>query len=107
MQDGQCQLGKYGALITMQQTNSSSTDTPITNLARQLCQHVVGMNPKSIGSPDDAPLRNKDDETRMIFQEYLLDPEVTVGEVLQQNFVQVVDFARFECGEVLPGDEDA
>ena len=40
-------------------------------------------------------------ENRMIFQEFLLDPEILVGEFLQRHSAQVLDFVRYECGEEL------
>lgn len=39
------------------------------------------------------------DETVLVNQEFLLDPDLTVREFLVQNSVEVVDFVRFECGE--------
>lgn len=58
------------------------------------------MNPSKIGDAEkDKPVENKDDEKCLIFQEYLLDPDRTVEEVLKENEVEVVDYLRFECGE--------
>lgn len=39
------------------------------------------------------------DETALMNQEFLLDPDLTVRDFLVQNSVEVVDFVRFECGE--------
>lgn len=39
------------------------------------------------------------DETSLVNQEFLLDPDLTVRDFLLQNSVEVVDFVRFECGE--------
>lgn len=35
----------------------------------------------------------------MIHQEFILDPEMTIGEILQENNIKIIDFQRFECGE--------
>ncbi|KAJ8875282.1 hypothetical protein PR048_023177 [Dryococelus australis] len=60
------------------------------------------MNPTKFGEPSvDEPAANADDEQCMIYQEYLLDPSITVAQLLSDNGVSVLDFERFECGEVL------
>jgi len=41
------------------------------------------------------------DETTLLNQEFLLDPDLTVREFVIQNNIEVVDFVRFECGENL------
>jgi len=41
------------------------------------------------------------DEHTLVNQEFLLDPDMTVREFLIQNSVEVVDFVRYECGEVV------
>jgi translation elongation factor EF-Ts len=38
----------------------------------------------------------------LIYQELLVDPEITVGEMLSENNVTVADFVRFEIGEEIP-----
>lgn len=38
-------------------------------------------------------------EDEMLKQEYLLDPSLTVGDLLLEENVEVIDFVRFECGE--------
>jgi translation elongation factor EF-Ts len=60
------------------------------------------MNPKSIGSSDEKPNENKEEESQLIYQELLVDPEITVGEMLSENNVTVADFVRFEIGEEIP-----
>lgn len=57
------------------------------------------MHPKKIGTSDDEPAKNKDEETCLIHQEYLLEDGVTVKEVLEENKIEIIDFKRFECGE--------
>lgn len=58
------------------------------------------MNPKAIGKEDDPKAENPDDETLLVHQEFLSDPSLTVGEVLQEEGLQVVDFVRYEAGEM-------
>ncbi|XP_050078171.1 elongation factor Ts, mitochondrial [Anopheles maculipalpis] len=97
-------IGKYGSLVAFKSAHSTVQEgegglSP-AQIARKVCQHIVGMKPERIGEPGkDEPAADKDDETCLIHQEYLVDPTYTVGEVLEANRLQIVDFQRFECGE--------
>lgn len=91
---GDFSAGKYGALLAYKQIKDGE------DIGRQLCQHIVGCSPKKVGAKDhDKPMKNIDDETCLIYQEYLLDSSVTVDEVLKEHDVEVLDFVRFSCGE--------
>lgn len=97
-------LGKYGALLAYKQPSETE------DVGRHLCQHIVGCAPRKIGQKEkDKPAKNSDDETCLIYQEYLLDPSYTVEEVLEQNKVEILDYVRFSCGEAeeasMPGVE--
>lgn len=99
-------FGKYGAIAAFN-SNVENTDT-IKDVHKKVCQHIVGMRPDKIGDREkDQPAENKDDETCLIYQEYLLDPEFTVGEILDEHSVKVVDFQRFQCGEIEKTNEEA
>lgn len=101
-------LGKYGAIVATSSKDQQPLSEEQRTLSRQLCQHVVGMNPKSIGNTEtDQPQANADDETVLIYQEYILDSETRVEEVLQEGNVNVLDFVRFECGETDVVSEEA
>ncbi|XP_014247881.1 elongation factor Ts, mitochondrial isoform X2 [Cimex lectularius] len=94
---GKVQFGKYGAVIVYQ---TSKNDNKVQQLVQQLCQHVIGMDPSKIGKlGEDEPLEDKDSETVMIHQEFLLDPSVTVGQLVEDAQIKIVDFIRLECGE--------
>ncbi|XP_057330397.1 elongation factor Ts, mitochondrial isoform X1 [Microplitis mediator] len=87
-------FGKYGALLAFKSSPTNKL------LGIQLCQHIIGMNPCKIGQPDvDEPKPNADDESTLIYQEYLLDPNIIVQQALLAAQAQVIDFARFEVGE--------
>ncbi|XP_014467794.1 PREDICTED: elongation factor Ts, mitochondrial [Dinoponera quadriceps] len=89
-------FGKYGALVAVKTKESDNI------LGTQLCQHIIGMDPQKIGNPQvDEPHNNMDEETCMIYQEFLLDPSLSVQELLENAQTEVVDFARFEMGEEL------
>lgn len=89
-------FGRYGTLIAVK--SHKNTDV----LGMQLCQHIIGMNPSKIGnSHEDKPHSNADDETCMIYQEFLLDPNVTVQQLLMDEDAEIIDFVRFEMGEMM------
>lgn len=94
-------VGKYAALVAFRTPQSAE------ELGKRLCQHVIGMNPTKIGKKGvDEPNPVSDDETTMIFQEYLLDPSITVEQLLSDNEAEVLDFARFETGESIAAEHN-
>ncbi|XP_017117187.1 elongation factor Ts, mitochondrial [Drosophila elegans] len=94
--EGITQVGKYGAIVAYR----SEQKLLDFEFHKSICQQIVGMKPVKIGEYDkDKPAENKDDETCLIHQEYLLDADKTVGEVLQEHSCEIVDYHRFECGE--------
>jgi translation elongation factor EF-Ts len=61
---------------------------------------VAGMNPQKVGNPSvDEPHDDTNEETCMIYQEFLLDPSISVQQVMSEVSGEIVDFARFEIGE--------
>ena len=104
--DGSLLLGKYGAIAAFN-SNSEKTEE-ILSVHRKICQHIVGMKPEKIGDVEaDKPNEDKDDEKCLIHQEFLLDPDVTIGDILQENNVKIIDFQRFECGEKVESLQEA
>ena len=114
LQNGQCLLGKYGSLVLFKHNpvenieDPSDEDLPkikmltTAQLGRQLCQHVVGMNPTGLREVESNEPNKKPDETKLLSQPFLLDEELTVQEFLAQNNADVLDFVRLECGEEEP-----
>ncbi|XP_013083728.2 elongation factor Ts, mitochondrial-like [Biomphalaria glabrata] len=120
-------LGKYGAIVEMRQ--AKTVDKPalsLSDLGSHLCQHIVGMNPRTIGEyiprekkeepVEEKPLGDEDEATsdtegsskvveveddRLLNQEFLLDTSMTVGELVSLNEVEILQFRRFACGEEL------
>uniref|UniRef100_A0A914DU65 Elongation factor Ts, mitochondrial n=2 Tax=Acrobeloides nanus TaxID=290746 RepID=A0A914DU65_9BILA len=45
------EMGRFISLVGIQRTESCS-NFPTEKLAHQLCQHVIGMDPKEVGSPE-------------------------------------------------------
>lgn len=94
-------FGKYGSLLAFK------TAQPNEQLGQQLCQHIIGMNPTKIGDPNvDKPNNKADDESVMIFQEFLLDPDLSVQQLLIDSQADILDFARFEIGEAVEEKQD-
>lgn len=97
------QYGKYGSILAFRNTSADANG----EVAKKVCQHVVGMKPVRIGDKTrDEPVKDKDDETCLIYQEYLADPNYTVGEVLEASHLEVLDFQRFECGEKVKTEDE-
>ncbi|XP_033629381.1 elongation factor Ts, mitochondrial-like [Asterias rubens] len=123
-----CMVGKYGALVAFKKTEGGTKEFRPADIGRRLCQHIVGMSPVTIGefaevkpvtpeappkieelkqheSEQDAPPEKEQQvETEMLKQEYLLDPTMTVGDLVRQENLEIIDFARFECGESAVGE---
>ncbi|KAJ8670548.1 hypothetical protein QAD02_001807 [Eretmocerus hayati] len=99
-ESGPISCGKYGALLAFKTTEDHEL------IGKQLCQHIIGMNPTKIGDPDvDEPNANSNNETTLIHQEFLLDASITVRELLTETNTQILDFARFEMGEMIEGQQ--
>lgn len=105
-EEGKLLVGKYGAIAAFN-SNSEKTEE-IREVHRKICQHIVGVKPERIGSAEtDKPNEVKDDEKCLIHQEFLLDPVVTIGELLQEHNIKIIDFQRFECGEKVESFQEA
>lgn len=60
------------------------------------------MKPEKVGDAEkDQPKENKETETCMIHQVFIMDEEATVLQVLLENGLSLQEFSRFECGEEL------
>ena len=100
-------------------------------MSRQYAQHIIGMNPTSVGNlsdlppprseeereaeaiskkedmaseadDPDAPTKRKREPNVLIHQDFLLDSEMTMGECLQETAMEVKEFVRYEVGQELP-----
>lgn len=61
-----------------------------------------GRNPSKIGEiKEDEPKENRDVESCLIHQEFVMDREMVVSKLLEENGISLVGFTRFECGEDL------
>lgn len=96
----QVMMGKYGSIAAFNSNSNMIQNQNLKEVYRKICQHIVGMNPQKIGDPEnDKPNDIKDDEKCLIYQDYILDSDVTVGKLMSENNINIIDFERFECGE--------
>lgn len=87
-------MGRYGALVIFQGGKEGEQEM----LGRKLGQHIVGESPLSLGNMDDLPCGES--ETRLLPQTFLADPSRTVAQFLRGQQARVLDFVRFQCGEM-------
>ncbi len=65
------------------------------------------MKPRKIGNVDvDKPEENELEESCMIYQEFLVEPDLRVIDVLQSYGISLVEFTLYECGENTEVDEN-
>lgn len=89
-------LGTYAALLHLlpkEQDEFDSVEAAAT-LGRQLCQHIVGLNPLGLDEGDEVK-----QSQALLHQGFLLDNTITVGELLEKNGAQVNQFVRYSVGE--------
>lgn len=90
LQNG-CRVGSFAGVVVLKPlTESSSTSTDLAKLARDLSQHVIGMNPQAL---DECNGVTK--EESFLGQDFLLDDKVTVSELVHDAKVEIVDFIRY------------
>lgn len=67
------------------------------------------MKPVTIGdvpavTADTIESKFSDDETRLLYQEFLMKSDARVADFLAEHKAAVNDFVRFECGEHVEGE---
>lgn len=94
-------MGTYGALVACGGPGPGPPTPELRELGRRVAQHVVGMAPTALGTPEDE--LGGDTESRLLAQGSLLEPGVPLGRYLRDHGgLQVWDFLRFQCGEEPP-----
>jgi Translation elongation factor Ts len=87
-----CHVGSFAGVVVIKplaESPSSSSSTDLVKLARDLSQHVIGMNPEALNEGNGVGK-----EESFLGQEFLLDDKVTVGELVRNANVEIVDFVR-------------
>lgn len=92
-------MGRYAALVVFQ----GGLEGEVEFLGKKLAQHIVGEAPLMLGNMEDLP--GGESETRLLAQNFLLDPKLTVGQYLTQQNARVLDFIRYKCGEASTEEE--
>jgi len=85
-----CALGTYGAIVVLKPLETSHDTVKLTQFARSLSQHVIGMNPKSLHEGGGVAV-----EESLMGQQFLLDESKLVGELVDEVGVDIVDFVRY------------
>lgn len=86
--------------------------------ARNVCQHIIGMKPKTVGTFEASSTESKTEQLQqqetndavktekaeepesLLDQSFLLDDDKTVRDYVNFNQVKILDFVRIECGDV-------
>uniref|UniRef100_A0A8R1I190 Elongation factor Ts, mitochondrial n=1 Tax=Caenorhabditis japonica TaxID=281687 RepID=A0A8R1I190_CAEJA len=113
----QLPMGRFISLVALTQSAPGSISSQ--QLAGQICQHIIGMSPESLGEPagdvksgegltsqeghdpDAEPVvvTNIDEsETALLRQAFMLNPSQSVYEYLKSHNAIVQDFLRVELG---------
>lgn len=100
--DSQVQYGNVGVILGLR------SPTEITDeLKKNLCLQVIGTNPLKVGNKEqDKPAVDEDDETCLIYQEYLFDTSIKVGQLLDERQIEIVDYQRYKIGESVESEEN-
>ena len=88
------QFGRYAALLAYSSQPEGAVlaegETDVS-MARQICQHIIGMAPISIEDEDDK-------ENSLLHQAFLLDEDLKVGQIAKVSGIEILDFVRAEVG---------
>uniref|UniRef100_A0A914I512 Elongation factor Ts, mitochondrial n=1 Tax=Globodera rostochiensis TaxID=31243 RepID=A0A914I512_GLORO len=143
------QIGRFVSLVTLglKSADNAASDFPLAQLGHQICQHIIGMAPESLGTPgtkkaqttntaanavvedsgeettpsqtekteadadgededlnasqvDQSELTRIDgNETQLLHQAFMLNPEQTVSDYLDHHGATIGDFLRIEMGQ--------
>ena len=93
--------GRIGALVELRcETDFVARTEEFRTLAREIAMQIAAMKPTIVGSMDSPG----NDSNALLDQEYLLNPGITVRELIEETInqvgeiIQVMRFVRFEVG---------
>ena len=97
--DPEVVMGRYAALLHLQPTNGIGFEDleAIRRLGSDIGQHIIGMNPTVIDDSDE-DARNNPSQV-LTKQGFVLDDEVSVGDMLAKHGAKVTTFVRYALGE--------
>jgi len=87
------QFGRHAAIMAYKSEPGGILPDGVsdTELARQICQHIIGMAPRSLEDENDK-------ENSLLHQPFLLDEDVKVGQIAKISGIEIMDFVRSEVG---------
>lgn len=85
-----CSVGTFAGVVVLKPITEIHDLSKLRKLARDLSQHVIGMNPVAIRASD-----NVSNDESLLGQEFLLNDKVTVEQLITEAGVDVVDFIRY------------
>lgn len=96
-------MGRYATLLHLAPTTDdrSFTDLQATRkLGHNVGLHIIGANPTCIREGEEEE-GGTDDPTRVLVnQPFLLDEQITIGEMLTRHDAKVTKFVRYALGEL-------
>lgn len=115
------EMGRFISVLGISRTNSA-TNFPTEKLAAQICQHIIGMKPTTLGTPTEKKEEIKqevsengekdelnefysgkttqmdEDEEQLLRQSFMLNPSQTIHEYIGTHGAEIISFARMELG---------
>ena len=90
-------MGKYAAMVHLSPTNGDFADQQaIEKLGQDIGQHIIGVNPLVVNEGD----MDVSDPTKVLTkQNFVLDEDVNVGDMLAKQGARVMEFIRYAVGE--------
>ena len=75
-------------------------------------QHIIGLSPLTVAPAETESataaeiedVQGDEEPTALLKQKFIFNDEITVEQFLSNSSAQVLDFVRFECGEVVESD---
>ncbi|CAK5034455.1 unnamed protein product [Meloidogyne enterolobii] len=122
---GNVEMGRFVSIVSMKRREENS-GFPIEKLGRQICHHIIGMVPETLGEPNENKEINEvkeiseneekmdddesgdssenttkidENESQLMRQAFMLNPRQTVFEYLDYHGADVKDFLRLELGQ--------
>uniref|UniRef100_A0AC35UI36 Elongation factor Ts, mitochondrial n=1 Tax=Rhabditophanes sp. KR3021 TaxID=114890 RepID=A0AC35UI36_9BILA len=122
---GTIEVGKFLSVIGIKRDAVRASSFPTSKLSEQICQHIIGMRPESLGLPPvetDQSLEkdgsNKEEidenneffggkttnldenESQLLRQPFMLNPTQTIHAYLDGHGAQVVNYIRMEVNRL-------
>lgn len=123
-----CEVGRFISVVGIKRDPTKDISFPSEKLGEQICQHIIGMRPESLGEPpkegegikveskesqqeekqgeddlnsyDNTPTTSlSEDETGLLRQQFMLNPSQSVFSYMEGHGAQIINYLRMEVGE--------